>query len=121
MNTYKELDTPIKEFFTISEEHLSSDIYFLMDIKIDTGNKDNKPIRVRTINALLRAGYNDIRDVLNATRRDLTQVRDLGSKCQQLLFELLQKFTESPVSPELIRQKKLDQIRKRLREMGMII
>ncbi|NQX57522.1 hypothetical protein [Paenibacillus qinlingensis] len=114
-------NTPIKHLFSIPEVLLKKDISCIFEARNDTDTEANL---TRIWKALNSAGYQNVESLLNATRTDLMKVRDIGQARQTLLFDLLHRVSDKPeivhyVSEELKRIK-LEGIKKKLREMGMI-
>jgi hypothetical protein len=131
----------LHHYFPIPEHYLNMDI----DISCLIGvlrNRDSKQNVTRIINSLRSAGYGKLNDVLHATGVKIYLVNRLGAKCHMLLFDLLNRISESPEcvldyrvysrkkeeinpipspSPEPPINLKKDRILARLREMGMIV
>jgi nucleotidyltransferase/DNA polymerase involved in DNA repair len=121
----------LREYYPIAEVYLDKDIACIAEAMHDS---DNKPNVTRIINSLRLNDYNDLNDVFNATREEINQIRNLGAGCQMLLYALLKRISDNPqaiincpavaknnvstLQPQI--NSRIEEIKARLREMGMI-
>jgi len=127
-----DLQKKLSDYFQIDADCLDKDIFCLMDIRKEN---ENVTILCRAINGLRRIGCYNIGDLLGLTHHQVNCTRGMGTKTRYLLYTLL---TRIEYKPELIRycheppmsiaiqertpksSERMEEIKDRLREMGMI-
>ncbi|MBJ6363236.1 hypothetical protein ACFOQM_18620 [Paenibacillus sp. GCM10012307] len=114
--------TQLKYYFPVKEPILTLNIN---ELRRAAYSDDNKKTVSLMIGALRRRRYLTIEDLLNTTWKELGSIRNFGITCQLLLFDFLERISEHPeylISLDAYeRSRKLEAIKGRLREMGMIL
>ncbi|MNO78304.1 hypothetical protein D3C76_694380 [compost metagenome] len=107
--------------FPIERSLLSLGVICLGQVADDS---DNNTEISKLIMILDNAGIYTIGELMGMTFADLLDISRIGTKRRDLFFKLLQRLSSNPellmTENEIKRLKKLEGIKNRLREMGMI-
>ncbi|MFS0722364.1 hypothetical protein [Paenibacillus sp. 1P07SE] len=112
---------PLKQMYPVKEACRRLDLSYL---HAATREEDNEQTLRRLLMVLRANHYMKIEDVLEASWADLGRLRQMGDTSLELLAALFERIVKHPdllideASAE--REQKLQAIKKRLREMGLV-